>query len=160
MCIRDSFWAISKIEQERFKQAWERDSRTFGYDAGKWQSPARKGWGPMIPALKGKSPVLKCAAVQALRYAGPVEASKDLMEAFEAAEKFENCKRLAVKPYRYRTFEVVMSELFRSSVIRALSGVGDKSVVGWLDKVGDDRKNADEVILLARDLARQIRQLK
>jgi hypothetical protein len=153
------FWAISKMEQQRFREAWERDSVSFGYDPNTWKAPARKGWEPMVAALKGESAVLRCAAAQAMHYTGPPETSRELIEAFEAADKYENCKRLAIQPYKYKVFEVVQPGLFRSAVIRALAGVGDRNIVTWLDRVADDRSNADEVILLARDLARQIRNL-
>ncbi len=153
------FWAVSKMEQQRFRDAWERDSVSFGYDPNTWKAPERKGWEPMVAALKGESAVLRCAAAQALRYTGPLESSKDLIDAFEAADRYENCKRLAIQPYKYKVFEIVQSGLFRSSVLRALAGVGDRNILTWLDRVAENRENADEVILLARDLARQIRNL-
>ena len=154
-----SFWAISKIEQERFRLAWQQDSMTYGYNAKTWKSPLRQGWQPLVAALRDPSPVLRCGAVQALRYAGPVETSKDVIEAFEASGRFDKCEQLSVKPHKFKAFEIVKPGLFRSDVIRALAGIGDRSVVGFLDEVGEDKQNADEVILLAKDLARQIRNL-
>ena len=154
-----AFWTISKIYQEKFRRAWEKDSSTFGYDSRKWQPPERKGWEPMVAALKGDSLTLKCAAVQALRYTGPTSTSKDVIELFESTDRMEVCNQLAVRPYKYMITQIVTSGLLRAYILRALSGIGDKGIVTWLEKVGDDRKNADEVILLARDLARQIRQL-
>jgi hypothetical protein len=153
------FWAIAEMEKERFKRAWERDSSSFGFDAGRWTAPERKGWEPMVEALKGDSRMLKCAAVEALRYAGPVHVSRDLVEVFESSSRFEKCEGLEVKLHRYHTFVLVRSGLLRSKVLRSLAGVGDRDIVVWLDKVVADRKNADEVILLAKDLARQIRDL-
>jgi HEAT repeat protein len=154
-----SFWAISKIEQERFRLAWQQDSISYGYNPKTWKSPPRQGWQPLVAALKDPSRVLNCGAVQALRYVGPVETSKDVIEAFEASGKLEKCERLSVQPYKFKAYEIVKPGLFRSDVIRALAGIGDRSVIGFLEAVGNDKNNADEVILLAKDLARQIRNL-
>jgi len=154
-----SFWAISRIEQERFRLAWQQDSMTYGYNAKTWKSPLRQGWQPLVAALKDPSLVLRCGAVQALRYAGPVETSKDLIAAFEASGRLEKCERLSIQPYKFKAYEIVKPGLFRSEVIRGLAGIGDRNVVGFLEEVGNDKKNADEVILLAKDLARQIRNL-
>ncbi|MFH1438167.1 MAG: hypothetical protein ABIJ56_20830 [Pseudomonadota bacterium] len=155
-----AFWAISKIGQERFKQTWERDSNTFGYDPRKWQAPERKGWEPMVAVLEGDSMTLKCGAVQALRYTGPPNTSKDLMKLFESTDRVQACNQLAIRPYKYMITEIVTPGLLRADIIRALAGIGNRGIVSWLEKVGKDRDNADEVILLARDLARQIRELK
>ena len=155
-----AFWAISKIYQERFKKAWEKDSNTFGYNPRKWQAPERRGWEPMVAVLEGDSMMLKCGAVQALRYTGPPNTSKDLMKLFESTGRVQACNQLAVRPYKYMMTEIVTPGLLRAGIIRALAGIGDKGIVSWLEKVGDDRDNADEVILLARDLARQIRNLR
>jgi HEAT repeat protein len=154
-----AFWAISRIEQERFRLAWQQDSMTYGYNPKTWKSPPRQGWQPLVAALKDPSPVLRCGAVQALRYVGPIETSKDLIEAFEASGRLDKCERLSLQPYKFKAYDIVKPGLFRSDVIRALAGIGDRSVVGFLETVGNDRKNADEVILLAKDLARQIKNL-
>lgn len=155
-----AFWAISRFEQERFKRAFERDSKKFGFSPSRWVAPERKGWEPMLEAIKGRSQLLKCAGVQALRYTGPVKISRELIKLFESSGRREKCQRFAVKHFKYVEFEIVRFGLIRSEILRALAGIGDRGILKWLELVAEDRKNPDEVILIARGVARQIRKLK
>jgi hypothetical protein len=154
-----AFWAISEIEKDRFRRAYE-EQKAPDLTPETMKVPERRGYEPMLAALGGDSPVLMCAAVQALRYAGPVDTTGTLMALFERSGHLDKCQRLRVDHFEATSFEIVRFGLVRSQIIDTLAGIGDRSVAGWLERQAEDRENADEVILKARDLARQIRSLR
>jgi len=154
-----AFWAISMIEQERFRRAWFEDSSKPGFDPKKWVPPRRQGWEPLIDALSDKDRVLQCGAVQSLRYAGPIETSRKLMEFFESIDRFAKCDELKFEAYPLKIFFLVSAGLLRTHILKALSGIGDRGIVSWLEKIAEDKSNADEVIVIAKDLANQIKGL-
>jgi HEAT repeat protein len=153
-----AMWAVGQIEMGRFGKAFNEQLSSGGSQADMVQPP-RRCYSPMIEALGGDSQVLRCAAVQALGYSGPVEAAKPLIGFFERADYMDKCQSLSIVQHDVTRVEFVKFGLVRSQIIDALAKIGNRSIVSWLERQGDDRKNADEVILKARDLARQIRQL-
>lgn len=151
-------WAIGQIEQERFSKSYY-EQASSGVPESEMVQPERRGYEPMLEALQSDSQVLRCAAVQSLGYSGPVEAAEPLMSIFEQSGYTQKCQSLAVEQHEVTHIEFVRFGLIRSQIIDALAKIGNRSIVTWLQKQGDDRKNADEVILKARDLARQIREI-
>jgi HEAT repeat protein len=153
-----AMWAIGQIEQERFNEAFYAQ-RAGGLPLSEMQQPERRGHGPMLDALDGDSDVLRCAAVQSLGYSGPVESAQDLIDVFERSGHLDKCPSLAIVQHDVTRVDFVRSGLIRSHIINALAKIGNRRIVGWLEEQAEDRDNADEVILKARDLARQIRKL-
>ena len=154
-----AMWAVTEIEKGRFERAYL-EQKSPELTATTMKVPERKGFKPMLEALEGDSEMLRCAAIQGLRYAGPVETAEALMKVFEEAEHMDKCQSFALEHHEKTRYEIVRFGLIRSLVIDSLAGVGNRTIVGWLERQADDRKNADEVILKARDLARQIRALR
>lgn len=154
-----AMWAVTEIEKGRFERAYHAQK---GPDltAKTMVVPPRRGFEPMLEALEGDSEVLRCAAIQGLRYAGPVDVAEVLMREFEKADHLEKCQSLSLEHHESTRFELVRFGLTRSLIIDSLAGVGNRTIASWLEKQAEDRKNADEVILKVRDLARQIRHLR
>jgi hypothetical protein len=153
-----AFWAIAEIEKDRFRKAYEAQ-KAPDLTPQTMKVPERKGYEPMLEALEGDSPVLRCAAIQALRYAGPVETAEDLMREFDQSGYTDKCQALSVEHHESTRFDLVQFGLVRSQIIDALAGVGNRSIASWLEDQAEDRKNPEPVILKSRDLARQIRSL-
>ncbi len=153
-----AMWAIGQIEQERFNRAYV-EQHSSGVPPSEMTQPERRCYAPMLDALSSESQILRCAAVQALGYSGPVEAADVLMSTFERTGHAEKCQSLTVLQHDLTRVDFLFSGLLRSQIIDTLAKIGNRRIVAWLERQADDRKNADEVILKARDLARQIRNL-
>jgi len=152
-----AFWAIAEIEKKRFQDAF--------YAQGSpplemFVPPPREGWEPMVEALGGDDGLLRCAAVEALGYAGPPETAEPLMLLFESTDRMAKCQSFALVQHDITRYDLVFGGLLRSRIVDALARVGNRSIAGWLEEQAEDRENADEVILKLRDLARQIRQAR
>jgi HEAT repeat protein len=154
-----SMWAVTEIEKGRFERAYL-EQKSPDLTPRSMKVPPRRGFEPMLEALDGDSEMLRCAAIQGLRYAGPVETAEVLMKVFDASEHMDKCQSLALEHHESTRYEIVKFGLVRSLLVDSLAGVGNRSIGAWLEKQADDRKNADEVILKARDLARQIRTIR
>jgi len=154
-----AFWAIYQIERARFNKAVAAQASP-DLTPGTMKVPERKGWKPMVAALGSSSPLMRCAAVQGLACAGPVETAADVMKAFEASGHLDKCQSLTVQGMKSTRYSIVREGLFRSLAIDSLALIGNRQIISWLEGQASDRKNADEVILKAKDLARQIRQLR
>lgn len=154
-----AFWAITHIEQDRFRKAYE-EQKSPALTAQTMNVPERRGYKPMLEALEGDSQVLRCAAIQGLRYTGPIETAETLMKVFEETDHLDKCQSLAVEHYKSKRYEIVKFGLVRGQIIDSLAGIGNRSIAKWLEKQAEDRENADEVILKTRDLARQIRNIR
>jgi len=154
-----AMWSVTEIEKGRFEAAYIAQ-RSPELTPASMKVPQRRGFEPMLRALDGDSELLRCAAIQGLRYAGPIETAEPLMKLFDASGHMDKCQSLALEHHEKTRFELVKFGLVRSLIIDSLAGIGDRQIVTWLERQADDRKNADEVILKARDLARQIRTLR
>lgn len=153
-----AMWAVTEIEKGRFERAYL-EQKSPDLTPGTMKVPQRRGFEPMLAALDGDSEVLRCAAIQGLRYAGPVETADALMKIFDASGHMDKCQSFALEHHEKTRYEIVKFGLVRSLIVDSLAGIGNRQIVTWLERQADDRKNADEVILKARDLARQIRTL-
>jgi HEAT repeat protein len=154
-----AMWAVTEIEKGRFEAAYIQQ-KSPELTPSSMKVPRRRGFEPMLAALDGDSELLRCAAIQGLRYAGPVETAEPLMKVFDASGHMDKCQSFALEHHEKTRFELVRFGLVRSLIVDSLAGIGNRQIVTWLEKQADDRKNADEVILKARDLARQIRTLR
>ncbi|MBW2261440.1 MAG: hypothetical protein JRG91_05640 [Deltaproteobacteria bacterium] len=154
-----AMWAITEIEKGRFERAYY-EQVSPELTPRSMKVPQRRGFEPMLEALDGESEMLRCAAIQGLRYAGPVETAEVLMKVFDASRYMDKCQAFAFEHHESTRFQIVKFGLVRSLLIDSLAGVGSRSIINWLERQADDRENADEVILKARDLARQIRALR
>jgi HEAT repeat protein len=153
-----AMWAVTEIEKARFERAYI-EQKSPDLTPRSMKVPERRGYEPMLEALDGDSQMLRCAAIQGLRYAGPVETADALTKIFDDSEHMDKCQSFALEHHENTRFEIVRFGLVRSLIIDSLAGIGNRQIVVWLEKQADDRENADEVILKARDLARQIRAL-